>query len=164
MAGSCAGRGRRGARPLPPGARLAGPRGAEFPVGRRPRGAEGEEGGAGAALPGRTRGLLLCRAVLWVPGDASPRAEPGTDRVQADTRTSLARRGPGLSFPSRDPGVPTSGGETLHLAPPISGFGIGLMFLQDSASPGVLQRGRVLGVNKSLQLTEQQQSCINTSI
>lgn len=137
MAGSCAGRGRRGARPLPPSARLAGPRRAEFPVGRRPRGAEGEEGGAGAALPGRTRGLLLCPAALWPPATLLETRSLG--RAEAGpTLGRLARapawRGPGLRFPGPDPGVPTSGGENQHLAPPIRGLGIGLTFPQSGRS------------------------------
>lgn len=133
MAGSCAGRGRRGARPLPPGARLAGPRRAEFPVGRRPRGAEGEEGGAGAALPGRTRGLLLCPAALWPRAMLFPSAELGKGRVQADTGTSChgsrAAR-PGLRFPTRDP---PQAARPNTSRPLIRGFGIGLMFPQDPA-------------------------------
>lgn len=103
MAGNCAGRGRRGAQPLPPGARLAGPRCAEFPVGRRPRGAEGEERRSrGRASRAHARPPAL-RGGGVAPSDSSPSAEPKMGRVQADRETSCrgsraARPWPALSY------------------------------------------------------------------
>lgn len=149
MAGSSAGRGRRGARPLPPGARLAGPRGSEFPVGRRPRGAGVEEGGAGAALPGRTRAVQRLRGRVVAPSDISRSAEAGTGTGPADPRpprsgSRAARPRPALSLSGSRRSHPGPRRPHTSLTPaPTRGFGTGLTFLSHPASPRVLGRGSV---------------------
>lgn len=142
MAGSCAGRGREAGSAAPPSRRP--PRGAarlRVPSGAAAARSGGEEGGAGAALPGRTharaRAFALRGAVpgpqATLPGARWLRPAPAPPIPGRAGPPALVRLGPG--FPGRDPGVPSPptprAAETQHLAPPprpTGGFGTGLTF------------------------------------